>query len=61
MTQIVIGPGPPGAPGPVGEALRQPVTETERAEIETAVAGLSGRALSQEALSEEALSEEAGP
>jgi len=28
----------------VAEALRQPVTEAERAEIEAAVAGLSGRA-----------------
>ena len=49
VTQVVIGPGRPEHLAPVAEALRQPVTEAERAEIEAAVAGLSGRAHSQEA------------
>jgi hypothetical protein len=44
VTQVVIGPGRPEHLAPVAEALRQPVTGAERAEIEAAVAGLSGRA-----------------
>src|SRR6266699_2878733 len=55
VTQVVIGPGRPEHLAPVAEALRHPVTGTERAEIEAAVAGLS-----QEAHSEEAHSQEAG-
>jgi len=43
VTQVVIGPGRPEHLAPVAEALRHPVTAAERAEIETAVAGLSGR------------------
>jgi hypothetical protein len=43
VTQVVIGPGRPEHLAPVAEALRQPVTGAERAEIEAAVAGLSGR------------------
>ena len=41
VTQLVIGPGRPEHLAPVAEALRQPVTGAERAEIEAAVAGLS--------------------
>ena len=44
VTQVVIGPGRPEHLAPVAEALRHPVTGAERAEIETAVAGLSRRA-----------------
>ena len=44
VTQVVIGPGRPEHLAPVAEALRHPVTPAERAEIETAVAGLSRRA-----------------
>src|SRR5437588_554886 len=43
VTHVVIGPARPEHLGPVAEALRHPVTAPERAEIETAVAGLSGR------------------
>src|SRR5438105_2108992 len=43
VTQVVIGPGRPEHLAPVAEALRYPVTAPERAEIEAAVAGLSGR------------------
>src|SRR6266568_9241689 len=43
VTQVVIGPGRPEHLAPVAEALRRPVTATARAEIEAAVAGLSGR------------------
>ena len=39
VAQVVIGPGHPEHLAPVAEALRQPVTETERTEIEAAVAG----------------------
>ena len=53
VAQVVIGPGRPEHLAPVAEALRQPVTGTERAEIEAAVAGLSARALSEEAHSQE--------
>jgi aryl-alcohol dehydrogenase-like predicted oxidoreductase len=49
VAQVVIGPGRPEHLAPVAEALRQPVTGAERAEIEAAVAGLSARAHSQEA------------
>jgi aryl-alcohol dehydrogenase-like predicted oxidoreductase len=48
VAQVVIGPGRPEHLAPVAEALRQPVTGTERAEIKAAVAGLSARARSQE-------------
>jgi len=41
VTQVVIGPGRPEHLAPAAEALRHPVTEAERAEIEAAVAGLS--------------------
>jgi L-glyceraldehyde 3-phosphate reductase len=44
VTQVVIGPGRPAHLAPVAEALRHPVTGAERAEIEAAVAGLSGKA-----------------
>ena len=44
VTQVVLGPGRPEHLSPVAEALRHPVTGAERAEIEAAVAGLSGRA-----------------
>ena len=44
VTQVVIGPGRPEHLAPVAEALRHPVTGTERAEIEAAVAGPSGKA-----------------
>jgi len=54
VTQVVIGPGRPEHLAPVAEALRQPVTGTERAEIEAAVAGLSQEAHSREAHSPEA-------
>ncbi len=40
VTQVVIGPGRPEHLAPVTEALRLPVTEAERTEIEAAVAGL---------------------
>jgi aryl-alcohol dehydrogenase-like predicted oxidoreductase len=49
VTQVVIGPGRPEHLAPAAEALRHPVTEAERAEIEAAVAGLSGRPHSREA------------
>jgi aryl-alcohol dehydrogenase-like predicted oxidoreductase len=54
VTQVVIGPGRPEHLSPVAEALRHPVTGAERAEIEAAVAGLSGRAPYREAPSREA-------
>src|SRR6185369_333701 len=60
VTQIVIGPGRPEHLAPAAEALRYPVTEAERADIEAAVAGLSGGPRSQEAPSQEAPSREAG-
>ena len=44
VAQVVIGPGRPDHLAPVAEALRHPVTEAERTEIEAAVAGLSGGA-----------------
>ena len=44
VSQVVIGPGRPEHLAPVAEALRHPVTAAERAEIETAVTGLSGKA-----------------
>ena len=52
VAQVVIGPGRPEHLAPVAEALRQPVTEAERAEIEAELAsiadppraGLSGKA-----------------
>jgi diketogulonate reductase-like aldo/keto reductase len=59
VTQVVIGPGRPEHLAPAAEALRHPVTEAERADIEAAVAGLSGRPQSQEAPSQEAPSQEA--
>jgi aryl-alcohol dehydrogenase-like predicted oxidoreductase len=59
VTQVVIGPGRPEHLAPAAEALRYPVTEAERADIEAAVAGLSGRPRSQEAPSQEAPSQEA--
>jgi len=40
VAQVVIGPGRPEHLGPVGEALRHPVTAAERAEIEAAVDGV---------------------
>ena len=40
VAQVVIGPGRPEHLAPVAEALRLPVTEAERTEIEAAVAGL---------------------
>ena len=40
VAQVVIGPGRPDHLAPVAEALRHPVTEAERTEIEAAVAGL---------------------
>ncbi len=43
VTQVVIGPGRPEHLAPAAEALRHPVTDAERAEIEAAVAGLTGR------------------
>ena len=43
VTQVVIGPGRPEHLAPMAEALRHPVTEDERAEIEAAVAGPSER------------------
>ena len=39
VAQVVIGPGRPEHLAPVAEALRHPVTEAERTEIEAAVAG----------------------
>jgi hypothetical protein len=60
VTQVVIGPGRPEHLAPAAEALRHPVTGAERADIEAAVAGLSGRPHSQEAHSQEAHSQEAG-
>jgi len=60
VTQVVIGPGRPEHLAPAAEALRYPVTEAERADIEAAVAGLSGRPRSQEAPPQEAPSREAG-
>jgi len=39
VAQVVIGPGRPEHLTPVAEALRHPVTEAERTEIEAAVAG----------------------
>jgi aryl-alcohol dehydrogenase-like predicted oxidoreductase len=44
VDQVVIGPGRPEHLTPVAEALRNPVTEAERAQIEAAVAGLAGEA-----------------
>jgi aryl-alcohol dehydrogenase-like predicted oxidoreductase len=44
VAQVVIGPGRPEHLAPVAEALRLPVTEAERIEIEAAVAGLAERA-----------------
>jgi aryl-alcohol dehydrogenase-like predicted oxidoreductase len=41
VAQVVIGPGRPEHLAPVAEALRHPVTGTERIEIEAAVAGLA--------------------
>jgi len=41
VAQVVIGPGRPEHLAPVAEALRHPVTEAERTEIEAAVAGLA--------------------
>ncbi len=41
VAQIVVGPGRPEHLAPVAEALRHPVTEAERTEIEAAVAGLA--------------------
>ncbi len=41
VAQIVIGPGRPEHLAPVAEALRHPVTEAERTEIEAAVTGLA--------------------
>jgi aryl-alcohol dehydrogenase-like predicted oxidoreductase len=41
VAQVVIGPGRPEHLVPVAEALRHPVTGTERIEIEAAVAGLA--------------------
>ena len=38
VTQIVIGPGRPEHLAPVGEALRNPLTPQERADVERAVA-----------------------
>jgi len=46
VAQVVIGPGRPDHLAPVAEALRHPVTEAERTEIEAAVAGLPGEAAS---------------
>ena len=46
VAQVVVGPGRPDHLAPVAEALRHPVTGVERAEIEAAVAGLSGEAQS---------------
>ena len=46
VAQIVIGPGRPEHLAPVTEALRHPVTEAERTEIEAAVAGLAEGAAS---------------
>ena len=43
VTQVVIGPGRPEHLAPAAEALRYPVTEAERADIESAAAGLSGK------------------
>src|SRR6476661_7129680 len=60
VTQVVIGPGRPEHLAPAAEGLRHPVTGAERADIEAAVAGLSGRPHSQEAHSQEAHSQEAG-
>jgi len=60
VSQVVIGPGRPEHLAPAAEALRHPVTGAERADIEAAVAGLSGRPHSQEAHSQEAHSQEAG-
>ncbi len=41
VAQVVIGPGRPAHLAPAAEALRHPVTEAERTEIEAAVAGLA--------------------
>ena len=41
VAQVVIGPGRPEHLAPVAEALRHPVTEAERTEIEAAVTGLA--------------------
>jgi aryl-alcohol dehydrogenase-like predicted oxidoreductase len=41
VAQVVIGPGRPEHLAPVAEALRHPVTGSERTEIESAVAGLA--------------------
>jgi len=38
VTQIVIGPGRPEHLAPVGEALANPLTAKERADVERAVA-----------------------
>jgi aryl-alcohol dehydrogenase-like predicted oxidoreductase len=46
VAQVVIGPGRPEHLAPVAEALRHPVTGTERTEIEAAVAGLAEGAAS---------------
>ena len=46
VAQVVIGPGRPEHLAPVAEALRHPVTGTERTEVETAVAGLAEGAAS---------------
>jgi aryl-alcohol dehydrogenase-like predicted oxidoreductase len=41
VAQVVVGPGRPEHLVPVAEALRHPITGTERIEIEAAVAGLA--------------------
>jgi len=44
VAQVVIGPGRPEHLAPVAEALKAPVTGTERAAIDEAVAGLTSQA-----------------
>ena len=46
VAQVVVGPGRPEHLVPVAEALRHPVTGSERTEIESAVAGLAEEAAS---------------